>query len=636
MTKFYNSLTEKWVKKTGSNFRDYLKQKKQIRDKRPLINFNEPEKFYNYITKQWVIKEGYNYSEYINKSVLKQLQSKLERGTQLRDRQHITHKEKEELNSLEDFIKKSREVVFSMDPRSKWGVQKIKTYMRNFLPPEKFPNNYYQFLTKKMMNPNIKSALDVIDRFNTEREQGLAYEALWTLLISMGFCKKFNRLEYDFYDATLKEDTQGKTTGYFKLKRVSNAEYLQFLRHTQIKGTNGKSDITLRRKSDGRWIFISCKYYKDEHGNYDVPAIYKSILKTNEECHNLIGDNYDIYIFVKNKQTALEGCNKNIKPIIKSPDGVYNILGVRDLEICFKAFQETMSKRIAYFQAISMTRGDQLKDMMWDDFQRTHIKHYFQVPTLKLKFNQIPIFNKTYNIILNNRKGCGPPQNLKIFWRTIPQFGKTYCVGMLLLEYSNLQRMFNRSQFFNAVVVVNNIDMLKHYSRSIFGGHQQFVDNFNVIEIADDTLQQKLNRKLTKPINRNKHNIIVILEEYLDAVYNLDNLRFVIFDEMDDRSKDQFQNFTASTSRIGLFLTSSFHTQKQQQEQQKKQKQKPICEYLLTWTFEDQKAFEQIVKKLPQQKALLQNHPYSQYLRMPLEKATPQDLERCLKEQLEL
>lgn len=658
MTKFYNSLTNSWIPKRGSAFRDYLKKKRQEPLEKPLIDFDKPEQFYNYLSKEWIKNNDHHYLNYKNKYILNQLQTKMDRGAQLRSKEHLVKKELEELRTIEEYIKQHRESVFLMDPRPNWSIQKIKTYSRTFLPPEKFPNNYYQFLTKKMMNPHVKSASDIISRFNTEREQGLAYEALWTILISMGFSEKFNRHEYDFYDAILKEDILGRTSGYFKLNKVTDAEYLQYLKHTQIKGTNGKSDITLRKQDDRRWIFISCKYYRDEHGNYDVPAIYQSILKTNEKYPYLIGDNYNIYIFVKNKKTALAGCNKNILPLIRS-DGTYHIFDLHDLERCFTSFKETMNKRLHYFQSMSIQSHDKRTSMMWDDFERIHLKRYYQLPSFRLQLNQVPLFNKTYDILLHNRNQCIPPHTLKIYWKTVPQFGKTYCVAMLLLEFSKLQLMLNRhSQSFTSVIVVNNVDMLRHYSRSVFGGHQEFVDHFNIIEMEVKARTQeqrknknlliplyktKLEKKLLKQENKHKNNIIIIVEEHIEVVYPIENLRFVVFDEMNTQSKPQFENFIASPNRIGLFLTSSYPLPLKQQSSKHK------CEYLLSWTFEDTNKLKQIIEQYtpPRQKlqsssvkstrqSLLQDHPYNQYIRMSLSRSTPQELQKCLENNLDL
>lgn len=492
----------------------------------------------------------------------------------------------------------------------------MKTY-RTDIHTKKFPNNYYQFLAKQMMNPHANTALDIIDRFYTESHHGLAFEALWTILISLGFCKKFNRQEYDFYEATLKEPTRA-TSPYFITKIMTNDEYLQFLQHTPIKGVNGKSDITLRRKSDGRWVFISCKYYKKEGGDYDIPAIHASIQKTNEKYPHLIGNNYEIYAFVNNKQkahTTLQGSNMAKTDVNKhiQTEGAYNVLGMDDLETCFRVFKDTIT------------------NMPWDYFKRMHLRRYSQLPTLNMTLGQMPIVNTTYKIILENRKRCIPPQqHLKIYWKTMPQFGKTYCVGMLFLKLVRL---------FNAVVVVNHMDILHKYSRELLGGHRQFVDNFNVMEIPNKILAEKAYKKLLQSTDKN--NILVILKEHLDAVYTIPNLQLIVFDEYDDQSNTQFENFAQSPTRIGLFLTSSVDVRIRQHRQQKTM---PACDHMLTWTFDDQSRLQQIIQKIaPSQQgqahiqSLLQQHPHKQSLRVALSRRdTTQDIHRCLENSLDL
>jgi hypothetical protein len=564
------------------------------------------------------------------KTLSAQLQQNLKRGVLLRRKQQRTPEEEQELKHVQQSILDKQEKLFLLNPRDMWSLQKLKTYRTQYFP-KKFPNNYYQFLKKQMMNPHVHTALDVMERFYTPKDQGLAYEALWTILISLGFCEKFPRHDYNFYETTLKEESTASSS-YFITKIVSNADYLQYLRKTPIKGPNGKSDITLRRKNDGKWIFISCKYYKQEGSttNYDIVPIYESVVRTNEAYPRLIKDKYEIYVFVNNKQVVLkkfENCRSDIKKHIRT-DGEYNILGVEDLEVCFQLFK------------------DVTQTMDWEEFERIYLKRYEELSTLEITLDQMPIVHRTMNLIWEKvvYKQCNTSfskqneQPLTFYWKTIPQFGKTYCVGMLLWKYFQFQKLFPPSRYFTTVIVADHVDTVRKYSRQVLGGHQQFATYFHVLELDSPTTEQKLTRKLDKW--KDKNIIVVVLKKYIHLVYPLTNIQMVVFDEMTEQTGQEFQNFTSSPTRIGLFLTSS---------QRVLLKPSP-CSFLLEWGFSDTKALQQIskqytssprpiVSQIQGAKQLVQKHEnmYHQSLRIPLtRRATLQDFQHCLKKSVHL
>jgi hypothetical protein len=162
----------------------------------------------------------------------KQLLRVLRRGADLKSKQQWTPEEAAEFQQIQEYIKTKEQQLFRTLPRGQLNLSKMamKTY-RTDIHTKKFPNNYYQFLTKHMTNPHAGTALDIIGRFYTESHQGLALEAMWTILISMGFCGQFPRQEYDFYEAVLKEPTHA-TSSYFLNRIMTSADYLQFLKHT--------------------------------------------------------------------------------------------------------------------------------------------------------------------------------------------------------------------------------------------------------------------------------------------------------------------------------------------------------------------------------------------------------------------
>lgn len=548
----------------------------------------------------------------------------------------LTQDERQELRHLRRWIEKQEKIISNTDDQLSYTKKGLIGNFRTKILPVKFSYNYYQFLMKKMIH--AETPIGVIRGFHTSSDHGFAFEAMWALLISLGFCQQFNRADYDFYDAELKEPTDSTPT-YFITKIITNSDFMQFLKQTPIKGVNGKSDITLRRKHDGRWIFISCKYYVREHGDYDIQAIYDAIEETNKKYSNLIGNNYDIYIFANNREEAATVIQNSALPDkVKNKNktnGVYNILGMEELNTCFKEFKSI------------------IKNMSIGDFEKQFIKHYSELPTLKLRLDQMPIVNKTMDLLLENmeQQKCQGDQNLKMYWKTIPQFGKTYCIGSLLLEYSSFHMLLTKQVYFNTVVIVDRVELMKKYTREVLGGHTQFVDDFYVMEIRKEDHQnqtsinrylrtntkQKIRNKLNKSVNQN--NIVVVLKRDLDLVNDLQNIRWIVFDQYDEQSEDQFQTFTHSPDKIGLFMTSSRSVNLHENS----------CSYLLEWKLEDSKSMEQISKQLKQNsdqsvlslkstKSFLQKHQesFGRTARVPLTTATPQDFDRCLRNSLDL
>ena len=524
----------------------------------------------------------------------------------------LSSPEKTKVRNTTNLLKKktsniySKTGVFGKFPML--GDSILKTIYKRIIPL-KFPNNYYQFLKKIMWagRQTYPAAKDIIDAFSsTDDRRGQAFEALWTILIILGFCEEFPKDQYRFYDAELK-----KKPYYFIKSLISTKDQLYYLKNTRVKGVNGKSDITLRRKEDGKWVFISCKYYSGEKGDYDIGDIYKAIKGTNEIYPNMIHDtNYEIYAFVKNKNEAIKkiknsrtvGSIENIDNVIKTDDD-YNILGIDELEKCYTKFLEEAKQ----FTSL-------------DDFVRTFI----QQPrynsdrisrSIQLRSEQDDLVRETMEIINEKKlhKQCGwneptPLPPLRLYWKTPAQFGKTYCIGKLFLKY------YRQYGTFNAVVVADNLEVVaRKYSTDIMGGYEQMIGaRFNLINVVPDTKDKSVlsnllatppDKKAIKKIqqNRNKNNILFVSTKNFKLVKNLPDITFAVFDEFDhpnrvyreyfESSEDLFHQFT-NPPKIGLFLTSSIHsdeirvdgvcskillkqqTQMRQQQQQQQQQQK--------------------------------------------------------------
>ena len=587
---------------------------------------------------------------------LKTLQKNIKESTALIDKYNkvkmLTESQKNKLLDLRDKIQNQQHILYTTQQQQKQYDDLRKRTIRDFHThdlPIKFSSNYYHFLKNYMMNDDFKTAYQIINRYPTQSQKGLAFEAMWTILLSLGCCSFFSPENgYNFYNAELKENSY-----YFIQEIVSNEQYYNFLRQTPVKGPNGKSDITLRNNKTGTWIFISCKFYITEHGTYDIDNIYKTIQETNKKYGNMIGNNYKIYVFANNKEdarTIIKGSD-TIKDIIKKNPGFknnikindeYNVFGIHELEQCFHSFK-MMAK----------------KTSSWDDFQKTYLKHYDHLSSLALRMDQVPIVEKTFLTIWDNikQKRCRTnnttipeqQQPLHVYWKTVPQFGKTYCIGAFLLRCVESRPFMRELGTFNSVIVVDKPGVAEKYMNEVLGGHRQFIDaDFKITFIKNrkpagvvplsQYLRTPAMKKPDKILDKNKNlnNIFVVLKEDLELVYNLPNLKFIIFDEYDkDNSVTNFDKFVQSPTKIGLFLTSSDPLLNIQT--------RFGCSYIFKWDAYDVKALQQISQQLqrsPQKtlsqlqstKSFTEKHKqtYGLSLSNPLVRSTKQDIRKCV------
>lgn len=548
----------------------------------------------------------------------------------------LTAAEKEQLLKLGEYIvSKQEEKDLFLQEIVRGAIRDLRIH--DF--PVKFSSDYYHFLKKKMFPLN--DAETIIKSYSRHSQQGTAFEALWTMLISLGFCQQFPSDDYDFYNAELKEPST--STQYYFIERVmTTAEYLQFLRETPIRGPNGKSDITLRHKRTGEWIFISCKYYQHERGDYDISAIQRTIEETNRHHPSLI-QKHKIYVFANNKEKATIPIENKFKddPMMKeiiTTDGVYNILDMDDLKHCFQVLK------------------DKTKHMTWTEFEKKYLKQYRKkedqtLASLTLRLDQDLLVKRTYGIIYENmsknkcstRPTSSRSEHLKIVWNTIPQFGKTYCVGRLIQKLLKIPAVFRTSPRIHSVIVVDNLEIAHKYANEILGAHEDFVDHFHVTIVKNrskpinlvDYLRLTPKEKVVYTLQKYKetNNILIVLKEDLELVRDLKNLFLIVFDvDLFEHAKRDFDEFTNSPHRIGLFLTD--------------QPQRPSdCEYFLTWSDQDSKSIQKIYRQslqkpqqsigdLLQAKSFLQRRSdmfQQQSNRRSLVRATRQDLEKCLR-----
>ena len=166
----------------------------------------------------------------------------------------------------------------------------------------------------------------------TQSKRGNVFEKVWDIIIKFGYYSILPNDIYDHYEGNINT---------CKLKKVADLEI--YLRDISVfsKGKGGSSDITLQNKNNGKWVFMSSKFYLDDSkksiDNYDVEkilAIVKQHSHKYKEC--------DIYLVVNNKQkvmniiTSSQSTNNYIK------ENIHHILDLEDLEICFQNLKHSI------------------------------------------------------------------------------------------------------------------------------------------------------------------------------------------------------------------------------------------------------------------------------------------------------
>jgi hypothetical protein len=155
---------------------------------------------------------------------------------------------------------------------------------------------------------------DILDECNTQSEKGFIYERLWDLVFKFGIHPLFSNTKFIHFLGN---------SNKCKLKEMTSLKH--YVQNNNILSGNsgGCSDITLQNKESEEYIFISCKYPKNDDEKeksksvdyYDIQKII-SMIHDNKEIYK----KFDIFTLVSNKKSLLDKVkesNKSSKYITK-------------------------------------------------------------------------------------------------------------------------------------------------------------------------------------------------------------------------------------------------------------------------------------------------------------------------------
>ena len=350
-----------------------------------------------------------------------------------------------------------------------------------------------------------------------QSKRGNVFEKVCDIIIKFGFCSILPNDIYDHYEGNVNT---------CKLKKVDDLElYLQRL-SVFSAGKKGSSDITLQNKNNGKWVFMSSKFYLDDSKKHvDKYDVEKLLAIVKHQSHKY--KEYDIYLIVNNKQKVIAKIGSSQETSNYITENIHHILDLEDLEICFQNLKHSI-------QDITI---DEVNSKFCND----------KVP-LELRFHQDLITYQQMNNIVKGEK--------ELLLGAKARSGKTYCVGGLFIKYYKKYISLN-----GLIITPAPTETLSQFIDDLFHKFRDF-NGINIVEIKKGTDFE------TMVLTQN--NIIIVSKQLLDdyvfekkveAIQQL-NLDFIVFDEnhfhgTTQMSKNILQSYSSSKT-IKLYLTATY------------------------------------------------------------------------------
>ena len=351
----------------------------------------------------------------------------------------------------------------------------------------------------------------------TQSKRGNVFEKVCDIIIKFGFYSILPNDIYDHYEGNINT---------CKLKKVDNLElYLRCL-SVFSKGKGGSSDITLQNKNNGKWVFMSSKFYLDDSKkSIDMYDVEKILAIVEHQSHKY--KECDIYLVVNNKQKVLDIITSSQSTNNYIKENIHHILDLGDLEICFQNLKHS------------------IQDITIDEVNSKFCNA--KVP-LELRFHQDLITSKQMDRIDEGEK--------ELLLGAKARSGKTYCVGGLFIKYYKKYISLN-----GLIITPAPTETLSQFTDDLFHKFRDF-NGINIVEIKKGTDFE------TMVLTQN--NIIIVSKQLLDdyvfekkveAIQQL-NLDFIVFDEnhfhgTTQMSKNILQSYS-SLKTIKLYLTATY------------------------------------------------------------------------------
>jgi hypothetical protein len=402
---------------------------------------------------------------------------------------------------------------------------------------------------------------EILNKCNTQSDKGFVFERLWDIIIKFGFCELFSNSKYGHLYGNVNNG---------KLKKFKS--FNKYLQENVYSGNSGGcSDITLKNKLTGRYIFITSKYPKDSNiksvDYYDVQNIL-AMIDDNKEIYT----KYSIYLLVPDKISVLEkalNANKSSNYITKHIKE-NKILDKNDLNKYFLMFKNDIikNKNILNYDELYLSPKDKLV----------------------LRFHQELITKKTSLLIEEGNKMFG--------WFCKCRSGKTYMIAGVILKQLEIKDKINV-----LIITPCPTETAPQFTDDLFNKFRDFnnfkvhhlegFNSFDNIELSDNNIFVMSKQLLQNHINT--ETVMIIKNTKLDIL---------VFDEVHhtgctDKSKEIIESYS-SKNTIKIFLTATYN--------------KPLFEWdilsdcRMYWDVEDEQICKSITKDEKNIDKLIEKH----------------------------
>ena len=356
---------------------------------------------------------------------------------------------------------------------------------------------------------------DILDKCQNQSEKGFVYEQLWNLCIMFNCFDKFPLSEYDII---IGNSNKGKP-------KIISSFQKYFSKNLVISGnSSGCSDITLRNKSSGKYIFITCKYPKNDKEAKDIKYYDIQMIVTIASDNKAIYKDYDIYTLVNNKQIVLDKAKRSKNDSIAKYLTDDKIFDESDLCLAFNKLHKF----------INTYDFDEFDNILSSN------KRWLSHP-----FHQQLIITKTCQMIEEGSK--------TILWGCKPRSGKTYMAGGFIVN-----QMKNK---YNVLIITPApTETSPQFTEELFEKYYDF-DSFKIVHLQSS-------KDIKKMVLDDNKNIIVISKQLLQMYIGENKINFgkintIIFDEnhfggTSDLSEEIIQTYS-NKNTIKIFLTATYN-----------------------------------------------------------------------------
>lgn len=354
----------------------------------------------------------------------------------------------------------------------------------------------YDLTKMELLNEVLDPAFSLSDMlsFSTHASyRGKLYEALWDIVIKLGFLKPYSK-ESHYYPC----DNRLEDNRLFAPSLLTHPRHVRdYLNRQRISTGNsaGISDITLKYIPPGTtqdewvcataepssftsWVLFSVKYFSREKylSEYDIQDITELMRHYQSLSTQPIA--YKMVLLVRDKRDLHQRIQKSRKK--HYIDNVVDIYDETDLQSCLNELRRSKETVLANLM------GHPSESKPW----------------LNPRFHQQLFVNQTLTLL-----NATPPTR-EILWGQMARSGKTYTAGLLISSlYKN--NFYDSVQHRNITVVITPAptETLTQFTTELFEAYQDF-QAFTVIHYS---------RQWKHTLDPKKRYLLVVSKQYLQG-----------------------------------------------------------------------------------------------------------------------